>query len=207
MMEVLPIDEFHPLANERAFREGAGLEDIHTIVSLGGTTCMHRAAQTFREVRAALGHFLRIIPVTTFEQLILHVRDDAHAAMLIPQLHAMSRGLQRKPHYQRIDSQAFVLPNPGLHVATPIHDHSDRTYLWTLPTLIPLVKERMALSRFESIEPMANTDAAAHYCSRIYGGAFCVTNDKGLETYWLRSVQELRHIDMPWNLYRKRRKE
>lgn len=189
-----------------AFLAGEGLDDVHTVVSLSQRSCTDRAAQLFCQAHATLGRELHIRHVFSFQHSVDAVHNDVHAVMLIPQLHPLQRSLERQSAIVSIPAQHFSLPNPGLHLATPLDFHSDRTYL-SLPALVPLVREQYVDQLpFEEIVPANSTQDAAFQCSRIFGGAFCVTNDEGLKAFRLRSERVLRHIVMNWFMYRKNRK-
>ncbi len=204
MNERLTQAGFVPMAGEDAFYAADDLINIDTIVSLGDGTCTNRAAHMYCEAQQENGRNLHIQSAGTFEKAIHLVRNNIRAAILVPQLHQIQQTLESKPHYRRLDTQLFQLPNPGLHIATPIHNSSERTYLYALPTLVPLVEEQYDHGLpFEEVVPAKSTQDAAFLCSRIFGGAYCVTNDEGLKRFELRPVQALRHIVMKWFLYRK----
>lgn len=206
MNERLHAMGFAPFSPD-AFNRGEGLDDVDTVVSLTQGSCTDRAATIFCQAHAEMGRVLRIRHVGSFEESVHAIRRDARAVMLVPQLHAIRKTLEQKSHFPDIHSQGFQLPNPQLHVATPIESTSDRTYLWSLPTLVPLVREQYGDALpFEEIVPADSTQDAAEQCARIFGGAYCVTNEEGLRKFRLQSVQALRHIVMQWFLYRKKRK-
>jgi hypothetical protein len=203
MSERLTEIGFEPFSPE-AFYSGQGLADIEKVISLASGTCTERAAKIFCEAHAEHGRRLSIEHVNTFDDAVNAVRNDVRAVMLVPELHDMRKTLQRKSHYPNVAQQSFRLPNPGLHVAEPIDNRSDRSYLWSLQTLLPLVREKFGDELpFEEIVPADSTQDAAIQCSKIYGGGYCVTNDNGLKSFALRSIEKLRHIDMNWYVHRK----
>jgi hypothetical protein len=187
---------------EGTFSAETDLNGIDTLVSLGVGTCTHRAADVYCSTKEK--QHLQIVCVETFEKAMETVRNNVRAMMLVPELHAVQKELEKNPLFTNLSSQNFALPNPPLYIATPSHQTSDRTYLWALPTLLPLVKEAYQDDLpFEEIIPARSTQDAAIHCARVFGGGFCVTNEEGLRLFDLRSVQPLRHILMKWFLYRK----
>jgi hypothetical protein len=197
---------FTPLAGEESFMHGDGMDGIQRLVSLPERTCTRRAALRYLQAIGETKRKIELRHAQTFNAAIEHVRRDTRAALLIPEQHELQQQLSHDPTFEHIASQHFELPNPGLHVATPGRNTSDRTYLWTLPALYPLVKEQYGdVPPFEEIIDAISTQEAALQCGKIFGGGFCVTNDDGLHAFQLTSTRRLRNIVMKWFLYRKAR--
>jgi hypothetical protein len=186
-----------------AFSSGEGMQNIRTLVALTQGTCTYRAAMQYLLLSQQP---IKLVTEQTFERAIQRVQQDRHTAILAPHLHECHTQLSQAPNIQHIESQDFHLPNPGLFLATPRRNGSSRTYLWSLPTLVPLVEEICPIDEFEEVVPAANTQSAAEYCSRIFGGAFCVTNERGVQLFDLEKVHELRQITMLWSLFRSKPK-
>ena len=205
---MLPQDRSNNLVPVKDFASFAGsdeLREIQRLITLPPRTCTHRAASEYAAVHLRLGRRIPLESADTFEQAILKVREDPHAMMLVPELHAVQRRLAQKAHFEELRTQGFTLPNPSLFIAEPERNLSVRTYLWCLPTLLPLVREKYPDGLpFEEVVPARTTQDAAEHCGKIFGGGFCVTNEQGLSTFLLKPLLELRHIVMRWYLYCKR---
>jgi len=167
-----------------------------TLVLLEEGTCCYRAGESF--AKDAFEDYPDILEVPSFNEAANLAQTSNHI-LLIPHIHRIIGEIEADVRWESMGNFIFRLNNPPLHLASNPTSNSDTTdscaCIEPLKSLIKMEKD--GIKNWITTE---TTQQAARVCAS--GEAeYCVTNEYGLKKYGLKSVRELKKMEICWHPY------
>jgi len=126
---------------------------------------------------------------------------EERSLLLLPCVHEVFVELYASPHWELLDGYWFHLKNPPLYLACHPQPAPERRRLCAaVPCLRPLLADPDGAFPCEFLDVETTQEAARLVMERRCG--YCITNVYGVERYGVRTLRELKCINIGWYLFR-----